>query len=374
MTTKLKPQNEPKIKIATYSISKNEEKHIARWLEATKDSDYRVVVDTGSTDKTVELLEAAGNVIIGHISVIPWRFDTARQAALDLVPEDADVCFVLDMDEVPEPNFYKKVRKQWVRGSDRGWIQIDTGFKWNVDRLHSRQGWKWKWPIHEVAMWQGEDEKYQMCYTNAHIIHKPDVTKSRAQSLPMLENAVKGEFIDDPRMWTYLCREYYFYDQWEKVIECANKVLSFDGMDFEVAAVCRWAGDAARNLSQPATPWFDKCVELCPDQGETWLAVAADAYRNHQWAKALDAAIKVTECPKVAHYLHEPSAWSWKAYRIAMDCSYNLGYLDEAIAFGNEASKAKGPEQATIEKNLKFMKELKRGLSAQAKGKRVGIR
>ena len=126
----------PKIKIATYSISLNEEKHVARWLDATKESDYRVVLDTGSTDKTVELLKAAG-VIVEVGIITPWRFDTARNMALDLVPQDVDVCLVLDMDEVPEKNFYRKVRKQWVLGADRGWIQIDTGFKWRVDRLHS---------------------------------------------------------------------------------------------------------------------------------------------------------------------------------------------------------------------------------------------
>ncbi len=367
MTTRQKPQN--RIKICTYSISRDEEKHVARWLKATQDSDVRVVMDTGSTDKTVELLEAAG-VIVGHISVAPWRFDTARQAALDLVPDDVDVCLVLDMDEVPEPNFYKKVQKQWVLGADRGWIQIDTGFKWKVDRLHSRHGWKWQWPCHEVAMWQGEEGQYTFCDTTAVIKHEPDATKSRGQYMTMLENAVADEFKDDSRMWTYLTREYYFNNQWEKVIESAEKALTFDGFDYELAAICRWAGDASKNLKMDATGWFDKGVTYCPDQGEPWLGVAAEAYRTHKWEKALDAAIKVTECPRQYHHLYEPTAWSWKAYRIAMDCAYNLGYLDEAIAFGNEASKAKGPEQASIEKNLKFMKELKRArLQSQAKGK-----
>jgi glycosyltransferase involved in cell wall biosynthesis len=347
-----------KIKVATYAIALNEEKHVARWLASTAGSDIRVVMDTGSTDKTVELLEAAG-VIVGHIKVVPWRFDTARQAALDLVPDDVDVCLVLDMDEVPEPNFYKKIQKQWVEGAHRGWIQIDTGFKWKVDRLHSRHGWKWKWPCHEVAMWQGKEGDYTFCDTTAVIKHEPDVTKSRGQYMTMLQNAVADEFKDDARMWTYLCREYYFNNEWDKVIETAEQALKFDGFDYELAAICRWSGDATKNLKMDATAWFDRGVTYCPDQGETWLGVAAEALRTHKWAKALDAAIKVIECPKQQHYLHEPTAWSWKAYAIAMDCAYNLGFLDEAIAFGNEASKAKGHEQERIARNLKFLKGLK---------------
>lgn len=368
---KVKPQNN--LKIATYSISLNEEKHVARWLKSTQGSTYRVVMDTGSTDKTVELLEAAG-VIVGHIKVVPWRFDTARQAALDLVPEDADICLVLDMDEVPELHFYEKVKKQWIPGSHRGWIDIDTGFKWRVDRLHSRHGWKWKWPCHEVAIWQGEDE-HTFCDTTAYITHKPDVTKSRGQYMTMLENAVADEFAQDSRMWTYLCREYYFNDQWEKVIECAHKALSFDGWDVELSAVCRWAGDAAKNLKLDAEYWFDKGAQICPDQGEPWLGVAAEAFRTHKWGKALDAAIKVIECPKQNHYLHEPSAWSWKAYDIAAACSYNLGYLDEAIAFAKSAVKGNGYENERILKNLTFMEGLKRERTrTQTKNNRLEIR
>jgi hypothetical protein len=39
-------------------------------LEGTKDADLRVVADTGSTDKTVALLQAAPNVIVHQISML----------------------------------------------------------------------------------------------------------------------------------------------------------------------------------------------------------------------------------------------------------------------------------------------------------------
>ena len=110
---KKKPQS--RIKIATYAIAKNESKHIKRWLEGTKESDYRIVLDTGSTDNTLELLREADNIIVGTTIVSPWRFDTARNQALALIPEDVDVCLILDMDEVPEKNFYRKANGFAVR-------------------------------------------------------------------------------------------------------------------------------------------------------------------------------------------------------------------------------------------------------------------
>ncbi len=65
------------MKIAVYAIALNEEKHVMRWLEATKDADVRLVADTGSTDRTVKILQGAPNVIVHQISVQPFRFDDA---------------------------------------------------------------------------------------------------------------------------------------------------------------------------------------------------------------------------------------------------------------------------------------------------------
>ena len=50
------------IKICAYTIALNEEKHVMRWLEGTKDADVRVVVDTGSTDRTVNTGGGGGGI------------------------------------------------------------------------------------------------------------------------------------------------------------------------------------------------------------------------------------------------------------------------------------------------------------------------
>ncbi len=129
------------IKICAYTIALNEEKHVMRWLEGTKDADLRVVADTGSTDRTVALLQAAPNVIVHKISVKPFRFDDARNAALALIPDDIDVCLSLDMDEIPESDFFHTIRETWKPDTDRGWVWWDTGNKWrNNNRLHRRHG------------------------------------------------------------------------------------------------------------------------------------------------------------------------------------------------------------------------------------------
>jgi len=201
------------MKIAVYAIAKDEILHCERWAEATKGADYRIVADTGSTDGTQDKLKELG-VTVHQIHVKPWRFDMARNASLALVPDDVDVCLQLDMDEVPEPDFFKKVRKYWKPGSDMGWITMQTDAnKWERDRLHSRWNWIWKYNIHEVNIWYGKGEAKDCDVRKAVIQHLPDNSKSRGQYLGMLEEGVK-EYKDDARMWTYMTREYFFYSKW----------------------------------------------------------------------------------------------------------------------------------------------------------------
>ena len=68
------------MKIAVYTITKNEEQFIKRWADSCVDADYRLVVDTGSTDDTI--YEALANGCeVTTITINPWRFDDARNTA-----------------------------------------------------------------------------------------------------------------------------------------------------------------------------------------------------------------------------------------------------------------------------------------------------
>ena len=46
-----------KYKVCVYAICKNEEKFVDRWYESVKEADEIYVLDTGSTDKSIEKLK-----------------------------------------------------------------------------------------------------------------------------------------------------------------------------------------------------------------------------------------------------------------------------------------------------------------------------
>lgn len=345
-------------KIAVYSIALNEIKHVDRYMKACAEADYIIVADTGSTDGTQDKLKELGAQVF-DITVKPWRFDVARNTALALVPADVDICVILDLDEVPQPGFFKTIRKKWHKDAKSMWITMDTGSTWQNDRIHSRDGWAWKYPCHEKQIWYGDGPATEVYAFDAVIKHLPDDNKSRGQYLTLLELCVK-ENPTDARMWTYMTREYYFHQRWQDVLDAAEKTIPLGGWNVEQAATCRWAGEAAHYLGDEdkARQWYDKGIDILPTEGEPWYGIAIDAYRKQEWERCLNACINILERPRSVHYCYEAAVWDWKVYDLASIASYNLKHYQEALTFCDEAVKANGPEQERIQRNRDFFKKV----------------
>ena len=58
------------MKIAVYTICKNESAFVDRWVDSMSEADGIFVLDTGSEDDTVEKLKARG-VTVGEAEIIP---------------------------------------------------------------------------------------------------------------------------------------------------------------------------------------------------------------------------------------------------------------------------------------------------------------
>ena len=90
-------------------IVRDEEKNLRRCLDCLKDlMDEMIIVDTGSTDKTVDKLKELG-VNVKVMGINPWRFDVARNESLKMVPDDVDICVCTDLDEVFDAGWRKRI-------------------------------------------------------------------------------------------------------------------------------------------------------------------------------------------------------------------------------------------------------------------------
>lgn len=187
-----------KYKVCVYAICKNEEQFADRWMDAVSEADLVVVTDTGSTDRTAEILRGRGAAVYGE-TVLPWRFDTARNIALEHLPEDADICVLSDLDEVLEPGWRQKLEAAWEPRCTRARCLFTWSFnadgspakQFAAERMHRRRGFKWVRPVCEELEYCGEDKEYIVWVDGMVINHYPDSSKPKAQYLPLLELAVE---------------------------------------------------------------------------------------------------------------------------------------------------------------------------------------
>ncbi len=101
------------VSLAIVILAYNEERHIARALEAVAPIAAEVyVVDSGSTDKTVAIAQACGAIVLQHPFV---NHAQQFQWALENAPIQADWIMRLDADEIIEPDLCSTLGAQLPR-------------------------------------------------------------------------------------------------------------------------------------------------------------------------------------------------------------------------------------------------------------------
>lgn len=341
------------MKIAVYTIVKNEEQFIKRWAESCEEADIRVVVDTGSSDNTVKLAEDCGCTVY-EIKVDPWRFDVARNMALGLIPEDVDYCISLDADEILLPN-WKKCFKSLSKGVTRPRYKYvwsfnpdgSEGLVYNGDKIHSRHGYYWKHPVHE-ALYPSAEEIQE--WFNLEIHHHPDSTKSRNQYLPLLELSVE-EDPDNDRNQFYLAREYLFKKDSEKAIKHFLKHLELSKWNPERATSMRYLSQ----LTQERQYWLLRAVAEAPDRREPWIDLALYYYETANWPSCYAAckqALGIKEKP--LEYLCEQASWGELPYDLCSIASWHLGLRNESLEHILQALKI-NPNDDRLKSNAVFI-------------------
>lgn len=89
------------MKVCIYAICKNEERFVKRWLASAEEADEIYINDTGSTDKTIELLKNNPKVhlIQNQNPKEVFRFDKAWNKILSYIPQNMDLLVRLDLDQ-----------------------------------------------------------------------------------------------------------------------------------------------------------------------------------------------------------------------------------------------------------------------------------
>lgn len=367
-------------KICVYAITKNEEQFVEKWYNSMKEADAIVVLDTGSTDKTVEKLRALGVTV--EVKVIdPWRFDVARNESLKLVPEDCNILISTDLDEVLEPGWAQPLREGWIEGKhERGvykysWSHLADGSSGRIfryDKIHSRN-WEWRAPVHEL-LYNIHTNSNLYSYENTldlfdkvHLHHYPDRTKSRASYLPLLELRAK-ENPEDHYGLIYLAHEYYYRGKYLRSIETLNDILENHSDRYnslEKASCYLFMGDSYTALAKGeedkklqrdnynhAIESYNRAIAIEPTYREPYLNLAKVylAIKDYKFAEFI---LKRGVDKSFRHFtwLERDTSWTFEPWDLLCLATYYGGHKKASITYAAKALSFE-PNNKRLQDNL----------------------
>ncbi len=334
----------PGARICLNMIVKNEAHVIARCLSHLKPLiSHWVIVDTGSTDGTQEIIRAELAGIEGSLHERPWvNFGHNRSEAIALADGKADYIFTIDADEI---------------------LQIEQGFTWGdlshdiymvMKKRGARSyripslvrdglGWHWVGALHEYIE---SDTAETRSHLDGIVIDSPtegarslDPHKYRRDAL-ILEAAL----LDDPdstRNVFYLAQSYRDCDDNELALRWYRRRVEMGGW---IEEIFMSKLNIARILQRMGALWSEQLTAFLeahatlPSRPEALYDLGCACRDRGDWPNAwlfLSAAMRIA--PNPAHVLFlEPEVAQWRAKLEASVASYYSGHWQTSVDLSDE--------------------------------------
>jgi tetratricopeptide (TPR) repeat protein len=268
------------------------------------------------------------------------------------------------MDEVLLPGWRKHLEEAHKVGATRPRYQYTwnwqdeahtiPGLQYGGDKIHSRFGYMWKHPVHEVIRGYGDMQEIQH-WVGLEIHHHADSSKPRSQYLPLLKQAVQEDSHDDRNAF-YYARELYFYGHREEAIAEFKRHLALPNAVWppERAASMRYL---AKLETDKVEEWLGRAIAQSPGRRESLVELAMHHYGLGNWASCQKAATKALEIKeKPLDYLCEDFAWGALPWDLSAISAYKLGDFKRAVEHNKEALKL-DPRDERLQANAKYYLE-----------------
>lgn len=348
-------KKETKNKICVYAICKNEKQFVEKWLDNMSEADYIVVLDTGSTDGTFELLQNDPRVHKVEQKIYDlFRFDVARNDSMKLCPKDANILLCTDFDELFNKGWADIIRKNWTNECTRGiynyaWDHNAKGEPRNMfkyDKMHTRD-YHWIYPVHEVLApikVDGYVEKRIEFGTSIQLEHWQDKTKPRKFYFDLLKLSCE-ENPEDSHARMLLAREYLIKGEKEQALDEFLEVLKMGDIENPNKKLV-----LLNSLLQVAFIYedlknFDECIWYCQEfikEDKTYrdpYFLMAEVYNLMKMFTLAEACCNAGfEYGKQKYdWVERGNTWLGWGYDLLSVAQFNVGKIDEAIKNGEIA-------------------------------------
>ena len=262
-------------------IVKNEAPIIQRCLSTVRDTiDYWVIVDTGSTDGTQEMIREYLKDIPGELHERPWvNFGHNRNEALDIAREKADYILFVDADD--QMIFLKSFdKKNLVKDFYMVCVKRQSGDHYLPNIISNDSGWFWDGVLHEhIAHTQRMDGEILKDVVNESYWqdgHRSQDPKKYLKDAKILHDELEKN-PDDPRTLFYLAQSYEAAGELEKALDFYKQRLVFEGDRQEAFWAYYCMGRIQVNLQmsqEEVISSFCNAWQLSPIRAEPLLAIA----------------------------------------------------------------------------------------------------
>jgi tetratricopeptide (TPR) repeat protein len=344
------------MKISLCMITWNEEDLLPVAIDSTKGlADEVVVVDTGSTDSTLDVAEQHGAKVI--MLADRYHKGQSRNTALDAAT--GDWCVVLDADErIADPEGLRA----FLETTDAQAVYIKLAYvnaegkptlSYPQMRCWRKGTYRYQYRAHEVPVPTAGWGK--LAHTDFVWEHRPppDRVWKREYTLKRLLLDVK-ENPDAARPLYYLGRQYMYLSRWEESIETLKKYIDSSGKHDRADAWHCMAKCYAKlgDKKQQIMALYQACAEQ-PHRRIWWgeLASLYHADGRNEVAAALLKCLLELPLPQQT-YAHHVWHGSHPCDLLAR-CLWKLRRYDEGYKWAKKAVEL-SPDDARLKKNLQF--------------------
>ena len=258
---------------------KNESLNIKRTLETVKPLiNYWVIVDTGSTDNTIEIIKETMKDIPGELIERPWKdFGHNKSELLAFAKDKSNYLLILDADMIVKTdNFNKNTLIEDVYN-----ILISWGVSYYMPLLiNNRKTWKSIGVVHTYLQTEGHYTQKQL--DTITILHdRIGVPREKGKrDIKILLDGLKEE-PSNSRYMFYLAQAYKDEKDYQPAIEWYTKRINRGGWGEEIYYSYYIIGFCFEKLNKldDAKKYYLKAWEYRPSRAESLYRLAR-IYRN----------------------------------------------------------------------------------------------
>jgi len=328
-------------------IVKNEEKNLARCLDSVEGLwDELVIIDTGSTDKTVEIAKRYTQ----NIHHFKWVKDFAKARNFAFSKCNYPWIIWLDADDQLKPEDVKKIREEFLKIQDLDqfdyilinyhyWVEppVITGTPKATqlrERIIRRNKAKWVGRCHEHIT-----VEWSRCYTiqDAAVWHMRDEEDRRADNRRNLELMIlEVEEAPNQRNLFYLGNEYVAVGDHKKAVDCYMRAYKQpENPDTTFQAAYKLAQSYYElDKKDDALIWYITAIRHDPAYREPLLGIASIYMERKDYRKVvfwLETAINIPE-PKNPVMVILKDNYTWVPYNQLSQAYYFLKNYKKSIA------------------------------------------